>query len=41
MDRWYGEFALWNEIVEKGSSYVCRIRDNSKSRASGGRANAD
>ena len=29
MDRWYGEFALWNEIVAAGSSYVCRIRDNS------------
>jgi hypothetical protein len=29
MDRWYAEFALWNEIVAKGSSYVCRIRDNS------------
>jgi hypothetical protein len=29
MDRWFGEFALWNEIVAKQSSYVCRIRDNS------------
>jgi hypothetical protein len=29
MDRWFGEFALWNEIVSHGSSYVCRIRDNS------------
>jgi hypothetical protein len=29
MDRWFGEFALWNEIVAQGSSYVCRIRDNS------------
>ena len=29
MDRWYGEFALWNEIVAAKSSYVCRIRDNS------------
>jgi hypothetical protein len=29
LDRWYAEFALWNEIVAKGSSYVCRIRDNS------------
>jgi IS4 transposase len=27
-DRWYGEFQLWNEIVAIGSSYVCRIRDN-------------
>ena len=29
IDRWYAEFALWNEIVAAGSSYVCRIRDNS------------
>src|SRR5262249_61750844 len=29
MDRWYAEFALWNEIVAAGSSYVGRIRDNS------------
>ena len=29
MDRWYGQFALWNDIVTAGSSYVCRIRDNS------------
>ncbi len=29
MDRWFAQFALWNEIVAKGSSYVCRIRDNS------------
>lgn len=29
MDRWFGEFALWNDIVRAGSSYVCRIRDNS------------
>jgi hypothetical protein len=29
MDRWFGEFALWNEIVTRQSSYVCRIRDNS------------
>lgn len=29
MDRWFAEFALWNEIVAKSSSYVCRIRDNS------------
>ena len=28
MDRWYAEFALWNNIVAVGSSYVCRIRDN-------------
>jgi hypothetical protein len=29
MDRWFGEFALWNDIVRAKSSYVCRIRDNS------------
>jgi hypothetical protein len=29
MDRWYAQFSLWNEIVSAGSSYVCRIRDNS------------
>jgi len=29
LDRWYAQFSLWNEIVEMGSSYVCRIRDNS------------
>jgi hypothetical protein len=29
MDRWFAEFALWNQIVAAGSSYVCRIRDNS------------
>jgi IS4 transposase len=28
-DRWYGNFQLWNDIVAAGSSYVCRIRDNS------------
>ena len=29
MDRWYAQFLLWNDIVAAGSSYVCRIRDNS------------
>jgi len=29
MDRWYAQYTLWNEIVAAGSSYVCRIRDNS------------
>jgi len=28
-DRGYAQFALWNAIVAKGSSYCCRIRDNS------------
>jgi hypothetical protein len=29
MDRWFGEFAMFNDIVRAQSSYVCRIRDNS------------
>jgi Transposase DDE domain len=29
MDRWYAQFTLCNDIVAVGSSYVCRIRDNS------------
>jgi len=29
MDRWFGEFALFNDVVKAESSYVCRIRDNS------------
>ena len=29
MDRWYAEFKLFNEIHALGSSYVCRVRDNS------------
>jgi hypothetical protein len=29
MDRGYAQYALWNDIVGAGSSYVCRIRDNS------------
>jgi Transposase DDE domain len=29
MDRGYAKFALFNRIVVAGSSYVCRIRDNS------------
>jgi hypothetical protein len=29
MDRWYAQFTLFNAIVATGSSYVCRIRDNS------------
>lgn len=28
-DRGYAKFALWNDIVGCGSSYVCRARDNS------------
>jgi hypothetical protein len=30
MDRWYAQFMLFNEIDAIGSSYVCRIRDNSR-----------
>jgi hypothetical protein len=29
MDRWYAQFTLWNDIRSAGSSYVCRVRDNS------------
>jgi hypothetical protein len=29
-DRGYQKFALFNQIVAAGSSYVCRLRDNSK-----------
>jgi hypothetical protein len=29
MDRGFAKFALFNRIVAAGSSYVCRIRDNS------------
>jgi hypothetical protein len=29
MDRGYAKFTLFNRIVAAGSSYVCRIRDNS------------
>ena len=29
MDRWYAQFTLWNDIKARGSSYVCRVRDNS------------
>jgi len=29
MDRGYAKFSLFNQIVATGSSYVCRLRDNS------------
>jgi len=29
MDRGYAKFALFNQIVQANSSYVCRLRDNS------------
>ncbi|QEH31756.1 Transposase DDE domain protein [Aquisphaera giovannonii] len=28
MDRWYAQFTLFRDIVAAGSSYVCRVRDN-------------
>lgn len=30
MDRWYAQFTLFNDIHAKSSSYVCRLRDNSR-----------
>lgn len=30
MDRWYAQFKLFNDINAIGSSYVCRVRDNSR-----------
>ena len=30
MDRGYAQFALFNDIVEAGSDYVCRLRDNTQ-----------
>lgn len=30
MDRGYAKFALFNQIADAGSSYVCRVRDNSR-----------
>jgi hypothetical protein len=30
MDRWYAQFALFNDIHAANSSYVCRVRDNSR-----------
>ena len=29
LDRGYAQFSLFNAIHDKGSSYVCRVRDNS------------
>lgn len=29
IDRWFAEFRLFNDILAAGSSYVCRLRDNS------------
>jgi hypothetical protein len=29
LDRWYAQFKLFDDMVAKGSSYVCRVRDNS------------
>jgi IS4 transposase len=30
MDRWYAQFTLLNDIHAAQSSYVCRVRDNSR-----------
>jgi hypothetical protein len=30
MDRWYAQFKLFNDIDAAQSSYVCRVRDNSR-----------
>jgi hypothetical protein len=30
MDRWFAQFQLFNDIDALGSSYVCRVRDNSR-----------
>jgi hypothetical protein len=30
MDRWYAQFTLFNDIHAVNSSYVCRVRDNSR-----------
>jgi hypothetical protein len=30
MDRWFAQFKLFNDIHALGSSYVCRVRDNSR-----------
>jgi hypothetical protein len=30
MDRWYAQFQLFNDIHAAQSSYVCRVRDNSR-----------
>lgn len=29
MDRWYGQFTLFNDIAKAASSYVCRVKENS------------
>ncbi len=28
-DRWFGQFTLFNDIARAGSSYVCRVKENS------------
>lgn len=30
MDRWYAQRSLFNQVHATGSSYVCRVRDNSR-----------
>jgi hypothetical protein len=41
MDRWYAQFTLFNEIRAIGSSYVCRVRDNSRYEVLAARALSD
>lgn len=41
MDRWYAQFTLWNDVKKAGSSYVCRVRDNSVYRVIEDRALSD
>jgi hypothetical protein len=38
MDRWYAQFTLLNDIHAAHSSYVCRVRDNSRYDVVEGRA---
>jgi hypothetical protein len=30
LDRWFGQFKLFNEINAMASSYVCRVKENSR-----------
>ena len=30
MDRWYGQFTLFNDINAKASSYVCRAKEEQR-----------
>jgi Transposase DDE domain len=41
MDRWFAQFQLFNDIHAIGSSYVCRVRDNSRYEVVQGRPLSD